>query len=498
MNILRNILGNFKSQRVPATVPTDKIVPISDIDYVCDQTMELILRFDDVLDPEMLRQSLERLLEIGNWRKLGARVRPKGDPAERKFEYHIPEKYDAVRQGFIYRVSRHSGGINSHPIAARLPRYNHGIPILGSPQDFTSLSLQPEDPRHLADWTYTDLPQLFFHHMTFTDATVIAMTYPHTLMDGVSHGIFLRAWMSVLHKREHEVPEVGGFEDYRRPLAEKTSAKSYVLYDNVLGRFETAMFIVRRFLEKLWVAEEERIICVPGEFVRELRAQAIDELDSSKGNQFLSENDVILAWFTRTILSATKTPGNRSVVLMNSFDIRSVALPPKVEHTFNAVIPSCTIVPISKVLQQPLAFLATHIRHSLVQQRVSEQIEAWYSLVGARLKQGRFPMIGTSDGLSVIYSNWDKAGMFRLDLSPAVTHKGLPLDQRTNMVGYPSCVFCVTPFSTVGIRSVGACTGKDAEGNWWFQWLLQKREWENIEKYLGQINGDGLRRSSEN
>ena len=35
----------------------------------------ITLRFDNVLDPERLRRSLERLMELGDWRKLGARIR---------------------------------------------------------------------------------------------------------------------------------------------------------------------------------------------------------------------------------------------------------------------------------------------------------------------------------------------------------------------------------------------------------------------------------------
>ncbi|KAJ6005905.1 hypothetical protein N7451_003849 [Penicillium sp. IBT 35674x] len=491
-----NILESFKSQQVPpATVPTDTVVPIYDIDYMSHQTMELIMRFDDVLDQAKLQQSLKRLLKIGNWRKLGARVRPKGDPAEKKYEYHIPEQYDDVRPGFIYRVSKHSGSINSHPTAARLPRHNHGTPTLGSSQVFSELGLRSEDPRDLTDWAYTDLPQLFFHHVVFTDATVISMTYPHSLMDGVGHGTFLRAWMAVLHEREHEVPELGSFEDYRSPLADKTPAKNFILYDHLLSRLGLLLFLFNSFIENMWATREEKIVCVPGEFVRELRAQTLNELDPKQEKQFLSENDVILAWFTRTILSAAKTSGKRSLILMNSFDIRSVALPPQVAHLFNAVIPAYTIVPVSQVLKQPLAFLATQIRHSLAQQRVPEQIEAWYAMVGARLKQGLFPLIGTSGGFTTTYTNWDKAGLFRLDLSPAVTQQGLPLDQRTSKIGYPSCVFCANCFSMLKLRSAGVCLGKDGKGNWWFQWLLRKREWKKIEEYLSQPEEDTLETS---
>lgn len=37
--------------------------------------LDLTLRFDDVLDHEKMRLALVRLVELGNWRKLGARLR---------------------------------------------------------------------------------------------------------------------------------------------------------------------------------------------------------------------------------------------------------------------------------------------------------------------------------------------------------------------------------------------------------------------------------------
>lgn len=62
----------------PATIPTDTIIPLHFLD---DQpvhrsiVLDLTLRFDDALDGEMLRIALVRLMELGNWRKLGARLR---------------------------------------------------------------------------------------------------------------------------------------------------------------------------------------------------------------------------------------------------------------------------------------------------------------------------------------------------------------------------------------------------------------------------------------
>lgn len=75
--LLRAILGGGKPPR-PALIPTDEILPVHDFDarpQVRDIIMGWTLRFDDILDADKLNAALSRLLEIGNWRKLGGRLR---------------------------------------------------------------------------------------------------------------------------------------------------------------------------------------------------------------------------------------------------------------------------------------------------------------------------------------------------------------------------------------------------------------------------------------
>lgn len=70
-------LSKSKPSR-PERVPTDTVVPLSFADdqpharAIC---LHHTCRFDDVLDIEALRLSLERLLELDGWRRLGARLR---------------------------------------------------------------------------------------------------------------------------------------------------------------------------------------------------------------------------------------------------------------------------------------------------------------------------------------------------------------------------------------------------------------------------------------
>ena len=55
-----------------------EVLPLHFLDDVAERRSEVLvwtLRFNDVLDPELLYDSLSRLLEAEGWRKLGGRLR---------------------------------------------------------------------------------------------------------------------------------------------------------------------------------------------------------------------------------------------------------------------------------------------------------------------------------------------------------------------------------------------------------------------------------------
>jgi hypothetical protein len=62
-------------QEQPARVPGDTVIPLVELPPVYYCTVEVLFRFDHVLDADKLRQSLTKLMETGNWRQLGGRLR---------------------------------------------------------------------------------------------------------------------------------------------------------------------------------------------------------------------------------------------------------------------------------------------------------------------------------------------------------------------------------------------------------------------------------------
>ena len=78
MDTLRRLLGVLPAKGPLALVETDDIYPLHMLDdtkTLRDIVITWTLRFNDVLDADKLHASLSRLLEIGDWRKIGGRLR---------------------------------------------------------------------------------------------------------------------------------------------------------------------------------------------------------------------------------------------------------------------------------------------------------------------------------------------------------------------------------------------------------------------------------------
>ncbi len=80
MAALRRLLRTSPARSLPPPVESDDVYPV----HMLDDTKTLreivvtwTLRFNDVLDADNLYASLSRLLEIGDWRKVGGRLRLK-------------------------------------------------------------------------------------------------------------------------------------------------------------------------------------------------------------------------------------------------------------------------------------------------------------------------------------------------------------------------------------------------------------------------------------
>jgi hypothetical protein len=78
MQAFRRLLSLFKAKEVPSTLEADEVYPLFFLDNLSTGRVIVLseaLRFDAVLDPIKLRDALTRLIQQGDWKKLGGRLR---------------------------------------------------------------------------------------------------------------------------------------------------------------------------------------------------------------------------------------------------------------------------------------------------------------------------------------------------------------------------------------------------------------------------------------
>ncbi|KAE8371397.1 hypothetical protein BDV26DRAFT_302790 [Aspergillus bertholletiae] len=488
-------MGIFSKKRArPQRVATDTVIPLSWTDSQSPLrgiSLNLTWRFDEVLDPEVLRLSLGRLLELDGWHKLGARLRSNDHGG---LEYHVPAEYNATRPGVDFTVSGYVMSISDHTLASRFPQASSQPALLGSPMDLLPVCTGPQSPWRIEDWLYTDRPQLAIHVVSFDDATLVTVTWLHTLTDMMGLSGFCKAWTAILNGREEEVPKFHGIGDTALDqIGQDATGEPYVNSKYLLTGFKYVMFAFLFLLELIWHWNTEtRIMCIPGRYVENMRTEALEELgyqNEKECSLFVSESDVLLAWWVKAQTKVLSPFRNRMIGLMNVFDIRSTVLPGSASgnrcFVGNAVQSSITFTRAHQVLDQPVSALAFQVRQSLVQQRTKPQVEAERALQKTYFaKTGRRPCFAVPNGLLVPCSNWQKAKLFEVDFSSAVVAKERRGTDRANRCGNPSSINGVPLAQGFQLRFLTNIYGQDLSGNWWLTCTLRRKAWPAIEEEL--------------
>ncbi|KAI1136067.1 hypothetical protein F5Y05DRAFT_392812 [Hypoxylon sp. FL0543] len=491
-------MGNLLSsnsgvKRLPLTISSDTVVPLHRFDDVSINRkviVEYTMKFDDVLDPDKLRLSLEKLLSRRDWRKLGARLRLNTD---NKLEYHIPDVFDEKRPAFTFSHAEHNIEISRHPTGSRIPRATPQPTVLGDPEDYAPLLRRWSAPRQLSDYLYSDLPQLSLHIVSFTDATVVSLSWPHTLLDAMGRKELLDAWIAVLEGRDEDVkPLHGVLHDPLESLG-MDPHEPYVLAHRLLSPLQALMFAASYIWSIFWSpVEETRMLCVPASHVHCLHRGALDYLAAQsdpdeKVKPFVSEGDVLSSWITRLALLPLRRT-DQTVSIMNAFGMRSALandlLPPTHAYVGNAVAGVWAFVSMQDLFARPLGHTAAAVRRSIAEQGTRQQVEARAAVDLAASKKGKSAVYGDPAMAPVMISNWSKAKFFETDFSAAVVRPGLDPAKRANKVGRPSYIQPNGLVNGMPRRNTFPIVGKDATGNYWLSGTLRKGLWKGVQEEM--------------
>ncbi|OAA61972.1 Chloramphenicol acetyltransferase-like domain protein [Niveomyces insectorum RCEF 264] len=486
------------SPPLPST-ESDDIYPV----HMLDDTKTLrgivvtwTLRFNDVLDANKLHASLARLLEIGDWKKLGGRLRLKDND---ELEIHVPRPFTADRPAVFYTHQTLPVDIEDDPLAKTLPKATAAPSIQAGPQGFRAFAARDGAPETLEDFTGKDVPQLSLHITSFNDATLVALSWPHTLMDVMGQQALLRGWSLVLASREADVPPMlGAHEDAICAAVDDAPAEkeeAFELGQKRLRGWSMLKFGVRFGLDLLWNRTvETRTIFLPKAAVAALRRQAQDDLTVPEGSTekpFVSEGDVLTAWALRAVASALPQP--RPVTVLHALNARfrlaSILRAPGV-YVQNMAVAAFTFLS-AETARGPLGPIALANRRHLLEQATEKQVLAFLRELQRESKAGSDPgasVCGEADALLMPFTNWTKAGLFAAaDFSPALVRAGETAASRSNPPG--TMVFHHAQSMRQGpeVRNVVVVLGKDHGDNYWLTGILLPAAWAKIEEDIRRM-----------
>ncbi|EHK20457.1 uncharacterized protein TRIVIDRAFT_223781 [Trichoderma virens Gv29-8] len=456
------MLGFFSSApKAPRRVPVDLVVPVGFFDdTIIFRTFVLytLFVFDDVLEPQKLRTSLEHVVSRPGWNKLGARLR-RNDRGE--IEHHIPTIFsqDHLAVGFDH-VSLDALAVEDHPGASCIPHppLNDRPAIVGDPDNLSALIYSNGVPRTLDDYIYTDRPQLGLRVVSFKNSTIVVLHWIHLTFDATAKGTLLNAWMLMLQGRENEIPEPLSPHEYILEHCGKNPTEPHVLAEHHMSKFGLVWWLLQNSYNLMFKKQEHR--------VREMR------------DPILEQGDILVDWVSRLAIANPPEDSEKPFAVQQAYEWRPILkdlIPEKRPFLSNCVGFLVTLMPAKDVLQKPLSHLAAQIRRSIKEQGSREQVEAYTSLIRLDPANRAPPFFGSSSMQLLMFSNWQKANMYGTDLSAAaVTPRRTPLR--------PSYVQSVQgPYNfSDGIIIVE----KDAEGNYWLSGNRAKGLWGMMRKKM--------------
>jgi hypothetical protein len=404
-------------------------------------------------------------------------------------------KYDEERPAFIFTTTDYGININNHPVGSQFPKANQDQSFLSPPSThFSSIVRHSDSPQTLEDWIYTDRPQIHIHVAVFQDATLLTMTCLHTFTDAVARTNFFNAWIAVLRGHEEEVPAFVPYDqDPLESLGRTASSKSYSLFNKVLTGLSLLMFGLWYFWDLFWFPEvDEYLIRLPERALNRIREDAMQQLDtvpSKEGKKpFISEGDVVVGWWVRTMVKALDVAPNRTITVMTVFNVWSLFPEMFPDHASgligNSIFYSYTLLSANKVLEDSkLKYIASANREALVEHRTRQQVEAMAAIQRAKYKMIA-PVVGPSNVFFLAASNQQMGKNFETDWSAAVVKQGGPVSERPHALGQPAYINYIEHCNGYSCRNVVRIIGKDAGGNWHLLFKTRTKAWPAIHKEL--------------
>lgn len=387
--------------------------------------------------------------------------------------------------------------IQDHPVASQLPHETDIPSVQPVIDDFRSFAARSDFPATVDELIRRELPQLSLHITSFEDATLVALTWPHTLMDALGGQALLVGWSLVLAGRDDEVPPViGARNDIPSAIAEDVRIQEEFELEH--KRLKGAgLFLFN--LRYLWDSfrdppRERRIIFLPKGAVTRLQERARRDVAESmpdiKAFPFVSEADILAAWLVRAV--ALSEPRSRPVTALGLLNARFRLLPltkPSGVFIQNIFLATLTFLP-AQLASEPVGAIALHYRQSSSRQSTEGQAVGFLRSLLRDIRAGRNPRLffGEPNAVPIIFNNLVKIELMKaVNFGPAVQRQGEAPQTRRNPLGMMVAYHNESLDGSCKDINMLGMLGKDQSENYWLMGTLLPRAWARIEEEIRNI-----------
>jgi hypothetical protein len=413
-------------------------------------------------------------------------------------EIHIPCPFTEERPSLYFTKAKFDMHMSEHPEASKLPSVSDKLATFPSPRNYQSLAIGPGAPRCIDDYFYSDLPQFALHVVSFTDGTLVSISFNHIISDLAGLMAIMNAWQLVLAGKPEAVPPFKGFyDDSMAGLYKAQTTEKFVLADKQLSGWRLAAFGLRLIFDSWWNSPiDSKLLCIPKKAMdalvqaaRDQLPQSVDVDSAASSPSFISENDIVVALATKAL--AHNLSPNRPITILQAVDPRS-----RVKSVFDqdaayvCNAPAAAFVHYNgqEVIDKTIGELALDGRKALLSQLTEEQMKAIAVMAGkSMMSTGNPPMFGESNTAFVVFSNWSKAAFLdKVDFSPAIV-KGAETNRPQGKPGHPVYYHSQSIEKGSFVTNVVVIMGRDLEGNFWMNADFPTHIWPallgHLEKY---------------
>ncbi|KAJ3475672.1 hypothetical protein NLG97_g9380 [Lecanicillium saksenae] len=495
MNSIANLFGWRRPLSGSLEFTDDLVYPVHlhDANFA-KLLMACTMRFDGVLDAEKLHSALSRLLEIGDWKKVGGRLRRNPFKVDGRLEIHTPIEYSAERPAVTYsRADLSLIRIGDHDLGCKLPRPTPHTSIHPTPYQQIDLAIREDMPRTIDEMVDRDIPQISLHVVSFQDATLVSIAWPHSVMGSAGFGHLVRAWSLVVSGNESEVPPfLGARTDVLLEAEDGEGAASreelLVAKDRLSGLSLLAFLL--RLIWGMRKTREVKSVMIPKQAVQKLLGACQQEIFDTTAPQASAappvDGTTILAWFARLATSGSSDNKPITVVSMSN---AAYSIPSLVSN-YGVNIHNMTTYAFSflpgAIARGRLGPLVKEHTHQMQQQQAEKQCLSFLRMVRRTTEHsGSFkPLYGPSDAHTVVCCDMTAADPLRsADFGAAVVEKSEGASS-----GAPGTMTCLYYHMIKGQLGAGLdciyLLGKDGRENLWVAAALPAETWQRVEAAL--------------